>query len=262
MKNNLLLACILMLTAFPVTAQQAVISLIIDDLGNDEHMAEQALQLPGRIAYAILPGTPFDQVIALRAADEGKQVMLHVPMQAEHDRTLGPNALTSDMSEADFKAVLQDALATVPHVAGLNNHMGSLLTQNPVAMRWVMQVLKQQQLFFVDSRTSVNTVAESIAKQSGVRAMRRDVFLDNSREPQDIARQYRRLLRLARRQGWATGIAHPYPETIAFLQQNLPQLAEHNVRLVFASELYDIQRSKLWAESSSPSHKVAKNLKR
>ncbi|MGD2118418.1 MAG: divergent polysaccharide deacetylase family protein [Chromatiales bacterium] len=261
MKKILLLTCLLMTAAMPVAAQQAVISLIIDDLGNDAQVAEQALQLPGPIAYAILPGTPYDQVIALRARDLGKQVMLHIPMEAEHDKPLGPKALTSNMSEVDFKAVLQDALATVPNVAGLNNHMGSLLTQNADAMRWVMQVLKQQQLFFVDSRTSAHTVAESIANETGVRAMRRDVFLDHSREPKDIARQYRRLLQLAQRQGWATGIAHPYPETIEFLKFALPQLEQNNIRLVFASEMYDIQRSTTWAESSSPSHKVAKNWK-
>ena len=246
----------------------AVISLIIDDIGNSPESGLAALELPGDLVYSVLPNTPYATLLAEIAHEKGKQVMLHIPMEAEHHKELGPNGLLLNMTEPDYKAVLNHALQSVPHAVGMNNHMGSLLTQHQQPMEWLMDVLLERQLFFLDSRTTVKTVAQQTAVDMGVKTFRRDVFLDNSRNQEDILEQFNRLISLARRKGYATGIAHPYPETLAVLKEQIPALQAKGVKLVFASEFLDqytpkdqelTQRNALWPVSSSPSHKVAKN---
>jgi len=255
---------ILLLASYPVAAERAVISLIIDDIGNNPDAGQAALALPGELVYSFLPGTPYATILAELAHEKGKQVIVHIPMEPEHHRKLGPDALTDCMPEQDYKATIINALQSVPHAVGLNNHMGSLLTQLPRPMKWLMEILLKEKLFFLDSKTTDKSIAKQTALNMGVKAFSRDVFLDNSRDTRDILEQFERLVRLAKHRGYATGIGHPYPETIKVLRQQIPLLASRGVRLVFASELLDRHinnRSKPWAVSSFPSHKVAKNSK-
>ena len=149
----------------------------------------------------------------------------------------------------------------MPHVAGLNNHMGSLLTGDPSAMRWLMDDLVcHDRLYFIDSRTDVRTLAASFAREAGLRHAERDVFLDHAQDEAEITVQFRRLLALARRNGSAIGIGHPYPETLAVLARELPLLESEGIELVPASRLVQQERSHdLWHASSSPWPTVAKN---
>jgi polysaccharide deacetylase 2 family uncharacterized protein YibQ len=154
------------------------------------------------------------------------------------------------------------ALDSVPDVAGVNNHMGSLLTRHPGAMQWLMEGLRERGLFFVDSRTTVHTVAESLARENSVPVRRRDVFLDSAPGIEQVRSQFRRLVRLARGKGSALGIAHPRRVTLAVLADELPRLQQQGIDLVSASVLAHTQgRKTLWHASSSHLHKVAKSLK-
>ena len=127
------------------------IALIIDDMGNHASHGEHALSLDGRVTYAFLPHTPHARRLAERAHREGKEVMLHLPMDSHDGNQLGPGALTLHMTERAFKRTLNANIEAIPHVAGLNNHMGSLLTRHPGAMAWLMQVLDQRPgMFFID----------------------------------------------------------------------------------------------------------------
>ena len=238
------------------------ISIIIDDMGNQP--AEAALRLPGRLTYAFLPHTPHAARLAERAHRMGKQVMLHLPMASHEHAPLGPGALTLQMTEASFKRSLQESLGSVPHAVGLNNHMGSLLTRHPGAMTWVMETLAGQPgLFFIDSRTTPETIAQRMAREHGIPNARRDVFLDNDRDPDAIRSQFRLLLAKALKQGYALGIGHPYPETIETLRTELADLEHQNIRLITVSELISRQqRRSPWHAPSSHSLKVAKNSKR
>jgi polysaccharide deacetylase 2 family uncharacterized protein YibQ len=189
--------------------------------------------------------------------------MLHLPMESHAGNRLGPGALTLHMTEEGFRRTLKESLDSIPHVAGLNNHMGSLLTRHPGAMGWLMSGMREYgDLFFIDSRTTLETVAEQVAQEHQVPVARRNVFLDNNRNPAAIDRQFRQLVRLARRQGYAIGIGHPYKETMEVLKKELPRLEAEGIRLVHTSELVQLQGSNAsWPESSSPSPKVVKNLK-
>jgi hypothetical protein len=245
------------------SAGQPVITIIIDDMGNHGGWGDAALTIPGPVTYAFLPHTPHADRLAQQAHASGKEVMLHLPMQSHEGNRLGPGALTLHMTEAAFKRTLIDGLDAIPHVRGLNNHMGSLLTRHPGAMAWLMQGMRARgDLFFVDSRTTLETVGEQLALEYGVPSARRDVFLDNDRSLQAIARQFEQLVKRARRQGYAIGIGHPYPETTQVLSQLLGTLPSLGIRLIPASEMIDYQRSRTaWHVSSSPSPKVAKSSK-
>lgn len=247
----------------PASAAQPVISLIIDDMGNRLEEGEKALELPGAITYSFLPHTPYAQTLAELAHGRNKEVMLHLPMASHSGKPLGPGGLTLHMTREQFQETLKENLRAVPHVAGLNNHMGSLLTRHPGAMGWLMQgMLEYGGLYFVDSRTTALSVAERVAREHRVPAIRRDIFLDNVREPEAIRTQFQQLLRRARNQGKAIGIAHPYPETLAVLAEELDRLEAEGVRLVTTSQIIAIQRSNIpWRASLSPSPKAAKSSK-
>ena len=140
------------------------VALIIDDMGNQRWQGAQALALPGALTYSFLPHTPYAAEQALQAHRLDKEVMLHLPMESLQGKRLGPGALTADMREQDFHAILAEAIAAVPHIAGVNNHMGSLLTGDAGAMGWLMQALSGYPgLYFVDSRTTELSLAESQA---------------------------------------------------------------------------------------------------
>jgi polysaccharide deacetylase 2 family uncharacterized protein YibQ len=133
------------------------------------------------------------------------------------------------------------ALDAVPHARGVNNHMGSELTEHPLQMGWVMQTLLRRDLYFVDSRTSAATVAASTAADFSVPHLSRSVFLDNDRDAAAIDHFFRRLLARAEVDGVAVGIGHPYPETAAYLRQAIPRLRCRGVRLALVSEVLSEQ---------------------
>ncbi len=218
-------------------AQPAKLAIIIDDIGYNYSLGQRSVELPGAFTLSVLPFTPHGVQLAKLGHERGKEIMLHAPMSNEHQLPLGRGGLTLQMGEQEFLGVLRADLADIPHVVGLNNHMGSLLTQNAESMAWVMGELKARGLYFVDSRTSAKTRALEVAEREGVPSRKRDVFLDDERNPDSIRRQLHLALRKAQQQGSAIAIGHPYSATLEVLQQIRPLLAEAEVQLVPASAL-------------------------
>ena len=145
----------------------------------------------------------------------------------------GPGVLDSAMPKRELEMTLDYNLETVPHAVGVNNHMGSLLTQQPRAMRFLMQAISRRgNLFFVDSLTSPNSQAARTASEYGVPALARNVFLDNERTPDAIEQRLEELVSIARRKGSALAIGHPYAETLEALERWLPTLPDKNIELV------------------------------
>lgn len=214
----------------------ASVAIVIDDMGNTQRDA-QAFQLPTQIAFSILPHTPFSSDFAKRASAQHREIMLHMPMESLSGKRLGPGALTSNMYPEQLNQALSDALQSVPNAIGLNNHMGSKLTQLTLPMTTTMQFLQSEGLFFMDSRTTRFSKAEDIAKDVGVTTLRRNVFLDHHSSNEQIARQFRRLIQHAKHYGSAIGIGHPHPSTIKFLRTNLQRLDKNGIALVKLSEL-------------------------
>ncbi|HYW90853.1 MAG TPA: divergent polysaccharide deacetylase family protein [Gammaproteobacteria bacterium] len=243
----------------PRPGVQGRISIIIDDLGQELDPGEQAVSLPGPVACAFLPDRPHTRQLADRAWRNGKEVMLHLPLEAIRDLPLGAGGITLDMGPVQFRRVVRRDLRAVPHVQGVNNHEGSLMTRNPGDMAWLMQVLRRHgRLFFVDSRTTPKSVAAMVAGEWGIPHTSRNVFLDDVRTEKAIAAQFQHLVTLARRDGVAVAIGHPYPQTLKFLRKALPELAREHIRLIPVHRAIRIQQEReTWRASSSPAPSAA-----
>jgi polysaccharide deacetylase 2 family uncharacterized protein YibQ len=225
------------------------ISIIIDDLGNRRLDGLRAIELPGPVAYAVLPHTPYGSRLAGIAFQLDKEVLLHVPMASSQGKALGPGGLTRGMAQMEIQAVLDAGLASVPHVIGLNNHMGSALTRNPRVMEWVMDWVKRNGgLYFVDSLTTSRSVALHSARVAGLPAIGRDVFLDAAADTRLIHKQFLRLIEIARDRGTGLGIGHPYPETLSVLRNVLLKPSYYGVELVSVEELIARRRRQASAE--------------
>ncbi len=217
--------------------ERAKLAIIIDDVGYNLSLGKRTTQLPGAFTIAVLPFTPHGKQLAELAYKRGKEVMLHAPMSNHHRFPLGRGGLMSNMGQAEFLAVLRQNIANVPHIKGVNNHMGSQLTEQTEPMRWLMQELQARQLYFVDSRTTAKTQALIEAERIHLPSRKRDVFLDDERDSRQIQQQLLLALQKARQQGSAVAIGHPYPETLAVLKQIQPLLKQYDVELVPVSTL-------------------------
>jgi polysaccharide deacetylase 2 family uncharacterized protein YibQ len=215
----------------------ADVAIIIDDIGYNRNQGLAAINIPGNLTFAIIPHSPYAKFLATTAHQQRKEIILHAPMSNIHNYPMGKSGLTEDMGEADFDSTLLDAMASVPHISGVNNHMGSLLTQMQRPMEWTMKTLKANGLYFIDSRTTSASVAWKTAQKYNIASLKRDVFLDHKRDNIFIAEQFDRFISIAKRNGYAIAIAHPYPETTQYLIDNIHRLKAHGIRLVSASEL-------------------------
>jgi polysaccharide deacetylase 2 family uncharacterized protein YibQ len=214
------------------------LAVIIDDLGYNSRVSKAIARLPADITLAVLPGGIASQDVVNIATQTGKELILHQPMQPLGYPAVnpGPNALLGGMGQEKLRRVLLDNLAKFSTAVGINNHMGSFLTTQVTAMDVVMEVLAERKLFFVDSRTSVKTIAESRARLSGIPVARRDVFIDNNQDKASILKQLSLLESLAYN-GPVVGIGHPYPGTLAALKEWIPALKAKGIVLARVSQL-------------------------
>ncbi len=233
------LAALLLCASAAVSADAPRIAIIIDDLGYHFAAGRRAIDLPGPVSFSFLPGGPRARALAERAHRRGKDVLLHLPLQAyRDDARREPSEITIDMGRGRVANVFAEALSAVPHVIGINSHRGSLLTRHPGHMQWLMEEISAREgLFFVDSFTHHRSVALQLARENGVLATRRDVFLDPDSSPETVAREFDRMKRLARKRGQVVAIGHPHPATLELLERELPRLAEEGFHLVGIREL-------------------------
>lgn len=215
------------------------VAIIIDDLGWNKESADALLNIDAPICFAILPHLPFSKIIADEAGLKHRDVLLHLPMEpyGYPHKDPGIKPLTDDMSKNDIEALIKDYISEIPHIVGMNNHMGSKFTENERGMRYVMEILKDKNLFFVDSFTTPKSLAYQTAKTSGVKTARRQVFLDNEEDEEYIKGQIEKLIALARKDNTAIGIGHPHPQTINALQKMIPLMKEKGIEVVPVSDL-------------------------
>lgn len=219
----------------PISEPPDRLVIIIDDLGHQLSNGRQAADLPGAITLSILPYTGHGDRIAKRGFKAGKEIMLHAPMSNLANQPIGAGGLTPELSEEEFRATLTASLQQIPHVQGVNNHMGSELTQYRLQMGWLMDELKARALYFVDSRTSSDTVAASVAQEYALPHLSRQVFLDNEATREAIEERFNAAVSRAKKDGLAVAIGHPYKATLDFLAEALPALSEQNIELVTVS---------------------------
>ncbi len=214
------------------------LAIIVDDLGYDSDTDFSFFQLDLPLSFSVLPSGPFTQTIVRKANLEGYELILHQPMEPKNYPSVkpGPGGLFLSMDAYEIRRVLDRNLRQIKGVRGLNNHMGSTFTEDRGKMLIVLNELKKRNLFFIDSRTTKNTVALDLARGIGLPAARRRVFLDNNLAPKAMKIQMERLLSMARHLGAAIGIGHPYKETYQLLEQYAPKIRSE-FQIVPVSEL-------------------------
>lgn len=220
--------------AAPVFAGK--LAIVIDDFGYRPHTENQVLAMPSALSVAVLPNAPHAREMATKAHQAGHEVLIHLPMAPISKQPLEKDTLRPDMSSEEIERIIREAVNNVPYAVGLNNHMGSAMTSSLFGMQKVMQALGRYNLYFLDSMTIGNSQAMRAAAGTGVKVIKRKVFLDDTQNEADIRRQFNRAVELARRNGSAIAIGHPHPSTVRVLQQMIPTLPS-DITLVHASSL-------------------------
>jgi polysaccharide deacetylase 2 family uncharacterized protein YibQ len=222
----------------PIRPPRPRLAIVVDDLGADKRIAEELLRLDAFLTFSILPFQPHSRRIAQRAHAQGKEIILHLPLEPRGFplKDPGKGALFVAMSERELLGQLRKDLDAVPFIVGVNNHMGSRFMEHAAAVRLVMGELKKRGLFFLDSRTTAKTEGYQIARELALLAGERDIFLDNENDVQDIRAQLEGLIRLARDHGTAIGICHPYPATITVLKGMIAKIKAQGIRIVPLSQ--------------------------
>ena len=219
-------------------AASARLAIILDDVGTDRAVADVIFALPYPLTLSVLPNRPHSVDIAEEAHQRGYQVMLHLPMQSVGNGKAEPQELRRGMGANDVATLVDEFLRAVPEVTGVNNHQGSESTADAALMKALMPVLRQRRLFYIDSRTTKETVAYEAAREAGVRCASRNVpFLDDVPGTSAVRKQLELALHGAKEKGEAVAIGHPHPTTLAALKEVLPQAKAQGVQLVFASDL-------------------------
>lgn len=213
----------LALLAVLATAAPPRVAIVIDDVGLRRDAIDLFRAIPGlggKLTWAVIPGTPFANELTGELLDSGEAVIAHLPMapadKAQETKHLGPYLAKGDPDA--LRRALRERLATFPEalrrrLSGASNHQGSGPTADKGSMHAVLDTLKAERLWFLDSRTTPRTVAPAVAAKLGVRIARRDVFLDNERTVLAVSAQLDELMTIATHRGTAIGIGHPYPET-------------------------------------------------
>lgn len=214
------------------------VAVIFDDAGGSLQDLQEIIDIGRPVTVAVLPGLRHSKEVAHRARDGNLEVFLHLPLEAEDlDKRPGPGGISSTMTDDEIAAAVRSGLDAVPGATGVNNHMGSRGTADARVMRSVLGVVKDRGLIFVDSRTSSQSVAASVAHEMGIPTARRHVFLDNENQPEAIRAQLRLLMALARHRGTAVGIGHANRLTPRILAGMLPEFDRMGIELVPVSAL-------------------------
>ena len=215
------------------------LAIVIDDLGRSLAEVEALTRIGVPLTYAVLPFETRTAEVVARLAEHGVEILCHLPMEAQSGLNPGPGALHRSMKTDELIAATQRALAAVPGAVGANNHMGSGFSTERASMHAVLGVLADRGLYFLDSRTAPNTVGYTLARQLGVAAAERQVFLDTRRDRAFIQQQVQQLLEMAITRGGAIAIGHPYPETLRILAEELPRAVAQGFELVPVSRLLE-----------------------
>lgn len=218
------------------TPEEPALAIIIDDLGYSLSNGLAMAEIPAPLTLSVIPATPHAQRLAEEGLRRGKEIMVHLPMASQSQPSTDPLALSGGLSERTFEQIADRALTAVPGATGANNHMGSAMTTDRVLMAQLMARVQAHNMFFIDSRTTPDTVAAQVAEEMSVPHASRSVFLDNERSVEAIEARLVDVITLALEQGSAIAIGHPYPETIAVLRDALPRLP-HNLTITAASTM-------------------------
>ena len=218
------------------------IAIVVDDLGLDKQVVEELLRLEAPLTFSVLPFQPHSRRIAQVAHAQGKEIILHLPMEPRGFplKDPGEGGLFVTMGETkELTRQLKKDLDAVPYISGANNHMGSRFMEHEAVVRVVLRELKKRGLFFLDSGTTDRSMGYKLARELSLKTGKRDVFLDNETGPKDMEAQLNQLMKIARLRGKAIGIGHPYPTTVAALKGMIAKIQKAGIKIVPLSQVLD-----------------------
>ena len=223
----------------PIPEVKGMIGIVIDDFGyrNDE-ISEGFLDLDANLTYAIIPGHRYSTSFGEKAVNAGYEVIVHMPME-NTGKTYGEEdfVLMTKMDNETIIRRLNNALKEIPTAIGMNNHQGSKASADQSVMSNVAKVMKENGLFFLDSRTTVETIGETTMEVFGVPTARRNIFLDNEDDEEKIERQLMKLVKRSEELGAAIGIGHVKPKTLNVLSDQIPKLMKKGYEFEFVSKM-------------------------
>jgi len=220
--------------------QEKMIAIIIDDLGDNLEVLQAIINLSRPLNVAILPFSLYARETAKMAQDHGLEVMLHLPLESINSENNDGGHLieiNSKMSPEEVLTTLRECLEILPEVRGVNNHMGSLITQKKEIMKIILAEIKSRGLFFIDSRTTEKSIAFILAREMGLPCGQRDIFLDSEVNQKSILSQIKKLIHLCQQRGKAIAIGHPYPETLSLLSEAITRIEEAGIKIVPVSRI-------------------------
>ena len=218
-----------------------IIVLVIDDFGyRNDSISDGFLALKVPITCAVLPGHSQSSSFAKKANKAGKEIIIHMPMESSVAAS-GEDEfkLKVGMTSEEIEWRLNEALKEIPEAIGINNHQGSKATTDGKVMGVVASVLKKNNKYFLDSRTSSKTVGEKTMRSVGVPTARRHIFLDNDLSIDNITEQFSKLVNVSRKKGIAIGIGHVKANTLKVLEREIPILIEKGFEFKFVSQVVD-----------------------
>ncbi len=226
---------------FIYPASRARVAIVIDDLGKESPIAREILNWDIPLTLSILPFTAHAKNIASEAHRKGKEVILHLPMEPRGYPKIRPGegVLLEEMNEEELLRQLSKDIEAIPYIKGVSNHMGSRLMEDPEKIRVILAELRRRKFFFLDSRTTPQTIGLQTAKSLGLRVAERSLFLDHSARKEDVKKQLEQLIQLSLSKGKAIGIGHPHPSTIKSLKEMIPKMQEKGIEIVLLSDLME-----------------------
>jgi polysaccharide deacetylase 2 family uncharacterized protein YibQ len=228
---------------YPVTesTRKYRVAIVIDDLGFNIERARELLNLNVSLSFAVLPYVTYSTDIADEAYARGRDVLLHLPMEPIDypEKDPGEGAIFLAMSDEEVSDRVKKGIEAVPHIIGVNNHMGSKFSENSDKMKVVLNALRENNLFFLDSKTSPQTTGFRAAKEMGLQVLDRQVFLDNEQDVENTIAKFEELIEIAKERGSAVAIGHPHPTTIAALKKMIDRFESEGVEVVPVSSLIE-----------------------
>lgn len=228
------------------TSQKYYVAIVIDDFGYDGEGTEEMIALDIPFTAAVMPfsSKSSENVSKLRSA--GKEMIIHMPMESLTGKKewVGDKAVFTSMSDEEIAMCVQEAMSIVSGAKGINNHMGSAIMENERCFSAVMDVAAKNNLFFVDSMTTANSIGDMVCQKKGVPILKRDVFLDSTDDVNVVKKQLTQTANIAKEKGYALAIGHVGPEggnvTVAAIKELAPSLQQQGIVFVTVSQLKEI----------------------
>ncbi len=214
------------------------VAFIIDDLGYETEVAKKIMELEFPVALSILPFLRYSEFIAEEGKKNNQEIMLHLPMESSNSSANpGPGAIKSYMSEEEVRQAVRDCILNFPYIIGVNNHMGSKITEDREIMEIILEEIREYNLFFIDSITTKDSIAYEVAQEMEIKSAVRSVFLDNENDMEYIKGQMLEVQETALREGEVIAIGHSRINTFYVLKRMVPELIKAGIEVVLVSEL-------------------------